>query len=226
MGKNILVFGATGSIGSYVFENFRSEGNEVYGTTSKRENHSFLYVDNDNLDELLNLPKLDIIVWCQGYNFNDNIYNFDEEQYFKIMNVNVFLIVKSLNYLLGNNKINDNGRLVVVSSIWEEFTRDNKLSYTISKSALSGFVKSASYDLSKKNILINNVLPGVIDNEMSRKTLTENQINFLKSYFHFDRLVNLDDVYRTIKFLTIDNTGITGESIKVDLGFTNVRKYS
>jgi NAD(P)-dependent dehydrogenase (short-subunit alcohol dehydrogenase family) len=97
--------------------------------------------------------------------------------------------------------------------------------HSISKAALSGLVKNLSYDLSSKNILINNVLPGVIDNEMTRKTLDENQINYIKNYLNFGRLINLDDVYRLVKFLVIENTGITGQSIRVDLGFTNVRKY-
>ena len=42
----------------------------------------------------------------------------------------------------------------------------------------------------------------------------------------FNRLITLDDVYKTIKFLSIENTGITGQSIKIDLGFTSLKKYS
>ena len=114
--------------------------------------------------------------------------------------------------------------MVIISSIWEEFTKENKLSYTISKTALSGLVKNIAYDLSSKNILINNVLPGVIDNEMSRKALSETQINNIKNYMNFGRLITLDDVYKTVKFLVTDNSGITGQSIKVDLGFTNIKK--
>ena len=72
--------------------------------------------------------------------------------------------------------------MVIVSSIWEELTRENKLSYTISKAALSGLVKNVAYDLSSKNILINNVLPGVIDNEMSQKILLPEQFNYIKNY--------------------------------------------
>ena len=43
---------------------------------------------------------------------------------------------------------------------------------------------------------------------------------------HFSRLITLDDIYKTIKFLTLENTGITGQSIKIDLGFTNIKKYN
>jgi NAD(P)-dependent dehydrogenase (short-subunit alcohol dehydrogenase family) len=142
------------------------------------------------------------------------------------MNANVKFVLLTLNYLLNHNKINNNSRLVIISSIWEEFTRENKLSYSISKAALAGLVKNVAYDLSKHNILINNVLPGVIDNEMSQKTLTPEQFNYIKNYMDFNRLITLNDIYKTVKFLTTENTGMTGQSIKVDLGFTIFKKYS
>lgn len=238
--KNILIFGATGSIGKHIYNSFVELNTEdfpchVYGTTSKNiqpipafiENtQKYIYVDNNNLDNLRSIENVDIIVWCQGYNVNDNIFTFSEEEYLHIMNTNVLFIIKTLNFLLKNNKINDNAKLVIISSIWQELARENKLSYTISKSALSGLVKNLSYDLSKYNILINNVLPGVIDNEMSRKTLSEEQFNYIKKYLFFDRFVNVDDIFQAVKFLCLENTGITGESIKVDLGFSHIRKYN
>jgi NAD(P)-dependent dehydrogenase (short-subunit alcohol dehydrogenase family) len=159
-------------------------------------------------------------------NFNDTIDTFNYDNFNKILEGNVSFILNTLHYLLDKNKIVDGAKMVIISSIWEEFTRENKLSYSISKSALSGLVKNIAYDLSKRNILVNNVLPGVIDNEMSRKTLNVNQIEYIKNYMNFNRLVDLDDVYRTVKFLVTENTGITGQSIKVDLGFTNLRKYN
>ena len=226
--KNILIFGATGSIGNHLFNSYSNLGYNVYGTTSKNNNEigKNIYVDINNLENLLSIEKLDIIVWAQGYNFNDNIFNFNEDEYFKIMNCNILFIIKTLNYLLSNEMVNNDSKMVIISSIWEELTRDNKLSYSISKSALSGMVKNLSYDLSKKNILINNVLPGVIDNDMSRNTLKKEQFDYIKNYLFFERLVNVDDIFNTVKFLTIENTGITGESIKVDLSFTNIRKYA
>jgi hypothetical protein len=221
-----LIFGATGSIGNYIFDSLIKEGHNVIGTTSSLEKikENIIYVNNNNLESLNLIENIDTIVWAHGYNFSDNILTFDNNNFDKIIDANVTFILKTLNYLLVNNKINDNGKLVIISSIWEEFTRENKLSYTISKSALSGMVKNLAYDLSSKNILINNVLPGVIDNEMSRKALSETQMNNVKNQMKFGRLITLDDVYKTVRFLIIDNNGITGQSMKVDLGFTNLKK--
>jgi hypothetical protein len=232
-----LIFGATGSIGQYIFEELKKENIQVIGTTTNsnkivqssqsdnRETENMILVTSNNLDTLKNISNVNIVIWAQGCNFNDNINNFNHEKFNNLMDGNVTFVLNTLNTLLKENKIQENAKLVIISSIWEEFTRENKLSYSISKAALSGLVKNLSYDLSSKNILINNVLPGVIDNEMTRKTLDENQINYIKNYLNFGRLINLDDVYRLVKFLVIENTGITGQSIRVDLGFTNVRKY-
>ena len=175
---------------------------------------------------LLQLENIDIIVWAQGKNCNDNIETIEENMFSKLLEANVIFITKTLQFLLDNNKINNNAKMVIISSIWEKHTRENKLSYSISKAALSGLVKNVSYDLGKRNILINNVLPGVIDNEMTRQTLTAEELQYITQYTHFNRLVRLDELFNTIYFLVVENTAITGQSIVVDLGFSNIIKYN
>lgn len=225
---NAIIFGACGSIGNHIFTNLKLDNFNCIGTTTdvNKIGEDIIYVDINNLNSLSTIKNIDIIVWAQGYNFNDSITIFDEYNFDKIMNANVKFVLLTLNYLLNHNKINNNSRLVIISSIWEELTRENKLSYSISKAALAGLVKNVAYDLSKHNILINNILPGVIDNDMSQKTLTPEQFNYIKNYMGFNRLITLNDIYKTVKFLTTENTGITGQSIKVDLGFTILKKYS
>lgn len=222
-----LIFGACGSIGKYIFENFHVDNIDTIGTTKNINNINTknIFVDINNLNNLLEIENIDIIVWAHGSNYNDNIFNFDSENFNSIIDTNVKFILITLNYLLINDKINNGAKLVIISSIWEEQTRKNKLSYSISKAALSGLVKNVSYDLSAKNILINNVLPGVIDNEMSQKTLLTEEFEYIKNYMQFGRLTSLNDIYKTVKFLTTENTGITGQSLKVDLGFTILKKY-
>jgi NAD(P)-dependent dehydrogenase (short-subunit alcohol dehydrogenase family) len=226
---NILIFGASGSIGNHLYNKFKA-GYNVYGSSSadnsvypikcKIVNGQLVH----NMLEL-NLPKLDGIIWAQGKNINDSIYNLDINNFNSIIECNVTFILETLKVLLDNNLINDRAKMVIISSIWEDFTRDNKLSYSISKGCLTNLVKNIAFDLSKKHILINNVLPGPIDNEMTISTLSKEQIQSISEYTGFNRLVSLDDVYNTVKFLLVCNTGISGQSIKVDLGFTAIKKY-
>lgn len=223
-----LIFGAKGSIGKYISEKFTQDNINVIGTTTNLYNISdnIILVQKDNTIHLTTIEPVDIVIWANGDNCNDNINVYDETTFTRIINANVIFILNTLQCLIKHKKINENAKMVIVSSIFEDITRDNKLSYSISKSALSGLVKNVAYDLSKQNILINNVLPGVLDNEMTHRTLVDQQIEYIKqNNMQFGRLINMSDVYNIVRFLVIENTGITGQSIKVDLGFTNVKKY-
>jgi len=225
---NILVIGATGSIGSFICDKLKNNNINIIETTSdieKASQKNILFVDNDNLNNLSQINNITAIIWAHGINVNDNINNVDTRKTIELFDVNVCFILNTLNFLLKNNKINNNANLIIISSIWEHTTRDNKLSYGISKSALSNVVKSLSYDLSFKNILINNVCPGPIENEMTLKTLSEEELTNIKKYMGFNRLIKLDDVWNLVEFLLFKNTGITGQSINVDLGFLSIRKY-
>jgi short-subunit dehydrogenase len=225
---NYIIFGATGSIGTHISNKIKQSNYNVIETSSNKDKalcKNILFVDNDNLDNLKDINNITGIIWAHGINTNDNISTVDLNITKEIFDVNVCFIINTLNYLLKNNKINNNANLIIISSIWEHTTRDNKLSYSLTKSALSNVVKSLSYDLSFKNILINNVCPGPIENEMTLKTLSQNELNNIKNFMGFNRLVNLDDVWNIIEFLLFKNTGITGQSINVDLGFLSIRKY-
>jgi hypothetical protein len=126
--------------------------------------------------------------------------------------------------LLASKKITNGARLCVVSSIWQQAIRTNKLSYSITKSALSGLVQSAALDLADQNILVNAVLPGVLDTPMTRSVLSSEQIDSVASRTGFARLVTPQEVAALCHFLCSEaNTALTGQSLVADLGFSNVR---
>jgi nucleoside-diphosphate-sugar epimerase len=76
---NILIFGATGSIGNYMYMKLKEKYN-VYGTTSSYNNNFFhVKLENNKLIHNLleqNIPKLDGIIWAHGKNINDSINTF------------------------------------------------------------------------------------------------------------------------------------------------------
>ena len=118
----------------------------------------------------------------------------------------------------------DPAKFCVLSSIWQTIAKQNKLSYSVTKSALRGLVLSAANDMAREGHLINAILPGVIDTPMTRENLSHSQISEVKNATQFGRLTSLEDVSNTIYFYCSEqNTGITGNFITADLGFTNVR---
>ncbi len=162
--------------------------------------------------------------WAQGANCNDSIYNVDLEQHMALYQANVAYILVTLKALLDHTLLAPSARLCVISSIWQNLARQSKLSYCISKAALQGLVLSASADLAGAGILINAVLPGALETPMTRKNLTGEQIDGLSSATGFGRLPALTDVASLVLYLcSAQNTGITGQFIAADLGFSHVR---
>jgi NADP-dependent 3-hydroxy acid dehydrogenase YdfG len=130
-----LIFGATGSIGQYIFEELKKENIQVIGTTTNsnkilqshsdiyRETENMILVTSDNQESLKNISNVNIVIWAQGCNFNDNINNFNHENFNNLMDGNVTFVLNTLKTLLKENKIQENAKLVIISSIWEEFTQ-------------------------------------------------------------------------------------------------------
>lgn len=218
-----LIFGAGGSIGNYIY-NELIKTCKIYGTSTKL-NTKYLHVTSENMDSLLDIDAVNGVVWANGANINDNVTTFNFENYNKIMDANVCFILKTVNFLIHHNKLNQNANVVIISSIYENVTRANKLSYSISKTALKALTSNLSFVLGNKNILINNILPGVLDNSMTRSTLSQKEINFIINHTPGSRLINFFDILNTVEFFLFKNTGITGQSIKIDLGFTNFISY-
>jgi len=227
--KNILVFGASGSIGSSIMKEYEvfKDTHQVYGVTTKSKKNTKLHTINVESDLLkLNLHKksLNGIIWTQGINTNDSILNFNAKKYDEIMNVNVLYILNTLSWIIKYDLISENAKLCIVSSIWQEISRQNKLSYTVSKSALQGLVLSLANDLSDRNIMVNAILPGVIDNDMTKSMLSKKQLDDIKNNNGNKKLAKPTSVAKTALWLCSDHSeGITGEFIKVDYGYSKTR---
>lgn len=196
--KTVLIFGGTGSVGSFLVKKFSDEENVI--TPSRHF-------------EINEIPNIDAVIWCQGVNKNDSIHDLEYEEYINVIDVNLNYITKTLNLLIKNNKLNKGSRCLVISSIWQEYSRSCKFSYTVSKAAIGGLVRSCSIDLGK-DIFMNALLPGPIDNEMTRSNLSDEQMKKLPGF------VNLEDIWQLSRYLCLYNMSTNGQSIKIDLGFS------
>jgi len=229
--QKILLFGGTGSLGSSIRVHFLSQGWEVISVSRKAssdKSHIHWDVLNQEPKEALLTLKahgpFDAVCWAQGENGNDSIYSFDEMFHQKMYDANVTYILNSLHHLLTHNLLKVSARLCVISSIWQTMARQNKLSYGITKAAIQGLVLSLANDLAKEGYLINAVLPGVLDTPMTHQNLTQTQIDNVKRSTQFNKLPTLKDVAHAVYFLcSKENTGTTGQFIKVDLGYSDVR---
>jgi len=232
--QSLLLFGASGQIGQAIKQEFASKGWNILSITRDKKitgiSPGNIYWDvlkdsRCELPELLKKQKVfDAVCWAQGMNLSDDIYKFKADAHRDLYEANVVYILNSLSELVKYGALKECARLTVISSIWQDITKQNKLSYAVTKAALRGLVLSLAADMATDGYLINGVLPGVLDTPMTRENLTEAQINSVKKATYFDRLPTLEDVAKTVFFLSSEeNTGLTGQFIKVDLGFSDVR---
>jgi len=205
-----LVFGHTGSLGAACVESLVVDG------SVHRGKHPF----EDFKKQIASLPRLDSVIWANGVNINDSIMNFEFEKFQEVLTANLNFIIQTAHLLIAENKINQNANFIIISSIWSKFVRRDKLSYTVSKSAVSGLTRSLAADLGKYGIHVNSIAPGPIDNKMSRLQLPKKMLKTISSETPLGRLVTEADVARIIKTIASGNfRGVTGQDIFVDGGW-------
>lgn len=228
--EKLLLFGGSGQIGQAVAAKFSNQGWDVCAVVRAPDHEISASIVWDVLagkelpDSLAALQPFDAVCWAQGANLNDSIYSFDKSKHQIIYETNVLFILESLSQLLNTKLLRKSAKLCIVSSIWQEISRQNKLSYGISKAALKGLVLSLANDLADEGHFVNAVLPGALDTSMTRSNLSEEQIRSIEKATKFNRLATLENVASTIFFLcSEENSGLTGQFLKVDLGFSDVR---
>jgi 3-oxoacyl-[acyl-carrier protein] reductase len=219
----ILVFGASGSIGKSICNYLIKENHQLTRVSTSMKN-GCIAVRNEN--DLLKLDQLrikfDAIVYAQGLNFNDSIFNIDHENFDQLFRANVSYILFTLRFILNKKLIKKRSRICVISSIWQENSKMNKLSYSVAKSALRGLVLSAASDLGKNDIAINAILPGPIDNKMTIQNLSSHELSQFQKMAPNGKLVSLRQVAMAVDWLISKKSeGVNAQFIKLDNGMTS-----
>ncbi len=220
-----VVFGGTGSIGQAIVKELKQHFAQVLIVSRNSSQGDIPWDGQTELPiHIIKKHSIHAIVWAQGKNFSDNIDSFDMDLHRDMYEANVGYILKSLQAMLHGDLLASSAKLCVISSIWQNFARQNKLSYSITKAALQGLVNSLAIDLGASGFLINAVLPGAIDTPMTHENLSVEQIQTIKKETPLGTLATLDDVAKLVYFLCSDNnTGITGQFIEADRGFSHAR---
>ena len=220
-----LVFGASGALGSAVVAQLVSDQFEVLKISRSSHGDSDISIDDaDWATKIKNNGPVSAVIWAQGINSAGTVPSVDVQDLRDAFEANVVFVVDTLSQLLNAGALVHGTRCVVLSSIWQESARPNKLAYIASKASLSGVIPALAIDLASDGIVINGVLPGVIDTPMTRANLTDSQVKNVESNTPGGILANPEDVARAVSWLASANSqGITGQWITVDNGWSVFR---
>ncbi len=109
---------------------------------------------------------LDIIVHNAGITRDKTLANMKPELWDLVININLSAIERVNDYLISNDGINENGRIICVSSISGIAGNLGQTNYAVSKAGVIGVVKFTA-PLLKNGVTINAVAPGFIETQMT-----------------------------------------------------------
>ena len=224
----LLIFGGTGALGTAIAQKFSEEGYEViFGVRTITDGKVQFQVPltTGPVPDLLKGQLFDAVVFAQGANINDSVITSSVEDLNRLFEANVSFISENTKALLSHNLIKQKGKIVILSSLWEQLTRQDKMAYTVTKAAVGGLVRSMAVDLGNaKGILVNGLLPGIVETPMSRGLLSAKQMENIEAQTPGHKLTVPTDVANATYLLGCeDNTAISGQSLFVDYGFAIAR---
>ena len=239
-GKVAVVTGGTRGIGFAIVEKFLNNGAKVFLLGSKKESvdkainqlkdiNENYEVDGDcpNLSDLASVKttfshivekygKIDILVNNAGMSAMDKIYDYKEEDFKKIMDLNVNAVFNCSRAVVDYMKKNGGGVILNTSSMVSIYGQPSGCGYPASKFAVNGLTKSLARELGKDNIRVNAVAPGVTLTDMM-KNVPDNVIEPIIKEIPLGRIGTPEDIANAFLFLASDMASyITGVILSVD----------
>ncbi len=209
----VLVTGGSRGIGKEICDVFVKNGHEVIAPT------------REELD--LSKPitaiydKIDILVNNAGINRIKPILEADD---LETMQINYFSPLSLFKNCLPHMQKQYYGRVVNVGSIWVDFAKPGRSSYSASKNALHSLSKAITAEYATYNILANTVSPGFILTDMTKQNNSEDDLRNIRSKIPLGRLGNPNEIACLVYFLSVENSYISGQNIVIDGGYSCTAK--
>lgn len=166
--------------------------------------------------------RIDILVNNAGIYPFKSFTEMTEEEWDKVMNVNVKGIFNFTKAVLPKMIEQKYGKIISTSSIAGSIVGYASLvHYSASKAAIFGFTKALALEVAQYGINVNTVCPGAIDTPGTRKGLTEEAYVQVKKTIPLGRWGQPEDIANVVVFLASDKSSyITGQCIVADGGTT------
>jgi NAD(P)-dependent dehydrogenase (short-subunit alcohol dehydrogenase family) len=220
-GAKVVVSGRRETEGAAVVSEIKSSG----GTAAFVRADVTQEVDILSLVEktVATFGKLDIAFNNAGVEWFGPLTDATVEDYRRIFDTNVWSVVASLKYEIPAMLKVGGGSIINTSSVAGHIGMAGVSLYIGAKHAVEGITKATALEYAKQGIRINAVAPAAIETAMVDRFVGTgiDQRNYLTSLHPIGRMGRAEEVAAAVLFLASDEASfITGESIKVDGGFT------
>jgi len=229
-----VVTGGSRGIGFAIAKRLLQDGMEVIATGTTQNDTSpdgaiYFQVDflkDDSVNEFIKYlknEKIDVLINNAGINKISKFAEIDISDFDRIMRVNLrspFLLCQAVIPYMKERKW---GRIINLTSIFSNISKEYRASYSSSKFGLDGMTTALAAELSEFGILSNSVAPGFIDTDLTRNILGEKGITMLEGQIPMKRLGKTSEIASLVSWLVSDeNTYISGQNLLIDGGFSRV----
>lgn len=216
--KKVLVTGGSRGIGRQISKLLKEKGYMV--ETPERSE-----LDLTNLQSIEGYfshnTNFDILINNAGINVLAQIESIEHDSWHKMVAVNLtapmLLIQKVVPYM----KEAKWGRIVNISSMFSNITKEKRGAYSAVKSGLNGLTRTAAVELAPFGVLVNSVCPGYVETDLTYQNNSPSEIEKILQDIPIGRMAKAVEIAELVEFLISDrNSYLTGQSITIDGGFT------
>jgi NAD(P)-dependent dehydrogenase (short-subunit alcohol dehydrogenase family) len=237
--KTCVITGGSSGIGLSIVKLFLKHDYRVFNLDlSPSTFGEFCQCDVTNVNqvskiihEIGNEQAIDVLVSNAGIHFSANIENTTEDDFDKVMNINVKGAFAAVKAVLPSMKKNKNGAIILMSSDQALIAKHNSFAYNLSKAGLASLAKTTALDYAAFNIRANAVCPGTIETPLYHRAIDNycQKSGANKAEIHQEeenlqplkRLGQPEEVAELVLFLASDKAKfITGSLQVIDGGYT------
>jgi meso-butanediol dehydrogenase/(S,S)-butanediol dehydrogenase/diacetyl reductase len=242
-GKAALITGAASGMGAATAREFRAAGGQVVivdrndplATQVAREIEAGPPVIGDVSDPgfcsravkttLERHGRLDVLVNAAGIIVRADALNTSDEQWQRVMDVNVNGVFFMSRAALGPMMTQGQGAIVNFGSIWGGVGAAGVVAYCASKGAVHQITRAMALDHVKDGIRVNAVCPGEVNTPMlaseRSEPVTPELMQKVADSVPMGRLAEPVEIARVVLFLASDAASyMTGAMVNVDAGYT------
>jgi 3-oxoacyl-[acyl-carrier protein] reductase len=216
--KTALVTGSSRGIGESIKESLSKDGIDIINPSRDILDLS----SPKSIDEFLSqlTTHIDIVINNAGILKVGQHDEMSTDDFHEVFQVNVVAPFKIISGLVEGMKQQKFGRIINVSSIWGQRSKEGRTLYSSSKAALDALTRSLAIEFASYNILINSVAPGYIETDMLKQYNTEKELLKIKDIIPMKRFGKKTEIAELVKFLCSENNSyITGQILTIDGGY-------
>lgn len=231
VGQTAVVTGAARGIGRTIAKQLADEGADIVAVdrpgadlsevTAETDGEPFFVdVSNDDAPEALcekaeQLGGIDILVHNAGITKDRSLANMTSDTWSSVIDVNLKGPVRITEALLEADRINDDGRIICMSSVSGIAGNRGQSNYAASKAGLIGYIKDLDRRFAGEQLAANAVAPGFIETEMTAEIPFAIR-EIARRLNAFNQGGRPQDVADAVTFLALPDSGVvSGEVLRV-----------